>query len=231
MAPASTEAFSALQSDRGVLARSSTAERVADIMRERIIDGSLAPGSRLPEDKVGAALGVSRNTLREAFRLLVHERLAVAEFNRGVFVRRLTGADVADLYRVRRHLECAAVRHAGTAPPEALTTMRQAVDDGERAAQDGRWADVGTANMRFHQAIVGLAGSPRLDEFMRQVTAELRLAFHAMDDPRVFHEPYLTRNRELVSVIATGDGAAAEAALAAYLDHAEQQLVASTVDP
>ena len=96
--------FAALESDRGVLARSSTAERVADIMRDRITDGSLAPGSRLPEDAVGSALGVSRNTLREAFRLLVHEGLAVAEFNRGVFVRRLTAADVVDLYRVRRLL-------------------------------------------------------------------------------------------------------------------------------
>ena len=93
MTPVSTDAFTALAADRGGLARSSTAERVADIMRERITDGSLAPGSRLPEDAVGSALGVSRNTLREAFRLLVHERLAMAEFNRGVFVRRLTRDD------------------------------------------------------------------------------------------------------------------------------------------
>ena len=92
--------------------------------------------------------------------------------------------------------------------------MRQAVADGEQAAADGRWPEVGTANMRFHQAIVALAGSPRLDEFMRQVTAELRLAFHVMDNPRAFHEPYLHRNRELAALIEAGDGAAAERLLA-----------------
>ena len=150
MAPVSADAFTALAADRGGLARSSTAERVADIMRERITDGSLPPGSRLPEDAVGTALGVSRNTLREAFRLLVHERLAVAEFNRGVFVRRLTGEDIVDLYRVRRLVECAAVRRAAAADPEAVETLRAAVADGEQAAADGRWAEVGTANMRFH---------------------------------------------------------------------------------
>jgi DNA-binding GntR family transcriptional regulator len=213
MSPAAADAFTALASDRGGLARSSTAERVADIMRERITDGSLAPGSRLPEDAVGSALGVSRNTLREAFRLLVHERLAVAEFNRGVFVRRLTRDDVIDLYRVRSLVECAAVRRA--------------VADGEQAAATGRWPEVGTANMRFHQAIVALSGSPRLDEFMRQVTAELRLAFHVMENPRAFHEPYLSRNRDLAALIEAGDGVAAERQLATYLADAERELLAT----
>jgi DNA-binding GntR family transcriptional regulator len=226
MSPAA-DAFSALESQRSVLARSSTAERVADIIRERITDGSLAPGSRLPEDAVGSALGVSRNTLREAFRLLVHERLAVAEFNRGVFVRRLTNSDVVDLYRVRRLLECAAVRRAADATPEAIATMRQAVADGEQAAADGRWPEVGTANLRFHRAIVALAGSARLDEFIRQVTAELRLAFHVMANPRAFHEPYLQRNRELAALIEAGDGPAAEAVLETYFDDAERELLAT----
>ena len=72
-----------LASDRATLQRSSTAERVARILRERITDGTLHPGSRLPEDALGTALGISRNTLREAFRLLIHERLVVAELNRG----------------------------------------------------------------------------------------------------------------------------------------------------
>ncbi len=223
----SAEGLAALVSDRDVLVRSSTAERVADIIRERITDGSLAPGSRLPEDAVGTALGVSRNTLREAFRLLVHERLAVAEFNRGVFVRRLTPADVVDLYRVRRLVECAAVRQAGAATPAALAAMRRAVVDGELAAAEERWPEVGTANMRFHQAVVALAGSARLDEFMRQVAAELRLAFHVMANPRDFHEPFLRRNRELAGLIEDGDGVAAEKLLGAYLDDAERQLLAT----
>jgi DNA-binding GntR family transcriptional regulator len=228
MSPASPpDGFAALASDREVLVRSSTAERVADIIRERITDGSLAPGSRLPEDAVGTALGVSRNTLREAFRLLVHERLAVAEFNRGVFVRRLTPADVVDLYRVRRLVECAAVRQAGVAAPGAVEAMRRAVADGELAAAEQRWAEVGTANMRFHQAIVALAGSARLDEFMRQVAAELRLAFHVMANPRAFHEPFLHRNRELAALIEAGDGPAAERLLAGYLDDAERRLLQS----
>ena len=227
MTSAPSRDLAALASSRQDLTRISTAERVADLLRERITDGSLASGTRLPEDAVGTALGVSRNTLREAFRLLAHERLVAVEFNRGAYVRRLTAAEVVDLYRARRLVECAAVRQAGGASAAALAAVRRAIEDGEKAAAQDRWVDVGTANMRFHQAVVALAGSTRLDEFMRQVSAELRLAFAAMPDPRAFPEPFLRRHRALLDRIEAGDTEAAEGLLADYLSDAEQQLVAT----
>ena len=95
-----TDWLEELRGERSDLGRASTAGRVADVLRTRITEGHLSPGTRLSEEDIGAALGVSRNTLREAFRLLGHERLLVHEFNRGVFVRRLTVDDVRDLERV-----------------------------------------------------------------------------------------------------------------------------------
>jgi hypothetical protein len=64
-----------------------------------------------------------------------------------------------------------------------------------------------------------------VDELMQGILAELRLVFHVMQDPRWFHEPYLVRNGEIAALLQAGDGAAAAAALAAYLDDAERQLV------
>jgi DNA-binding GntR family transcriptional regulator len=65
---------------------------------------------------------------------------------------------------------------------------------------------LGTANIAFHQALVAIAGSPRFDELMRGLLAELRLVFHVMDDPRWFHKPYLARNQEILDVLTVGDG-------------------------
>ncbi|MFE9103086.1 GntR family transcriptional regulator [Actinomadura geliboluensis] len=206
------------------LDRSSTAARVADLLREQITDGRLVPGARLPEEDLCRAVKVSRNTMREAFRLLVQERLLVHEFNRGVFVRRVTADGLADLYRVRRILECEGVRCAPDAPPAALARLEAAVLDGERAAAAGRWPDVGTADIRFHQALAALVGSPRVDEMTRHLLAEMRLVFHEMGSPREFHEPYLARNRRLYDLIARGEAAAAERELRSYLDDAEAQL-------
>src|SRR5439155_6603741 len=119
------------------------------------------------EDTITSGLGISRNPLREAFRLLAHEKLLVHELNRGVFVRKLDTADVEDLYRVRRVIETAAVRSARALTDVEAKRLTEAVDDADNAAIEGSWQQVGTANLRFHQAIAALLGSPRVDELMR----------------------------------------------------------------
>jgi DNA-binding GntR family transcriptional regulator len=81
--------------------------------------------------------------------------------------------------------------------------------------------------MRFHQALAGRAGSPRVDETVRHLLAELRLVFHVMSAPREFHEPYLRENRRIYHLLASGDVPAAAAALGACLDTAEKQLTSA----
>ncbi|MEU7567018.1 GntR family transcriptional regulator [Streptomyces fradiae] len=213
-----------MAADRPLLGRTSTAERVADILRTRIAEGYFPPGTRLSEDAIGGALGVSRNTLREAFRLLTHERLLVHELNRGVFVRVLAVGDVADIYRTRRLVECAVLHDLGD-PPFRLDGLAAAVAEGERHARAGDWRGVSTANIHFHRELVALAGSERTDELMRGVLAELRLAFHMVDDPHTLHEPYLMRNREILDALRAGERTAAERLLAAYLDDSRTRLV------
>ncbi|MFH8626785.1 GntR family transcriptional regulator [Streptomyces vietnamensis] len=215
-----------LADDRALLGRTSTAERVADILRTRIAEGYFPPGARLSEESIGGALGVSRNTLREAFRLLTHERLLVHELNRGVFVRVLAVGDVDDIYRTRRLVECAVVRGLGQ-PPFAVAGLAAAVAEGEAAARADDWTGVSTANIHFHRELVALAGSARTDELMRGVLAELRLAFHVVDDPRALHEPYLRRNREILDALRAGERASAERLLARYLDDSRTRVAAA----
>ncbi|WP_328846723.1 GntR family transcriptional regulator [Streptomyces sp. NBC_00258] len=213
-----------LADDRALLGRTSTAERVSDILRSRIAEGFFPPGTRLSEDSIGNALGVSRNTLREAFRLLTHERLLVHQLNRGVFVRVLTVEDVEDIYRTRSLVECAVVRGIGE-PPYAVDGLAKAVADGRQASREGDWKGLGTANIHFHRELVALAGSARTDELMRSVFAELRLAFHLVDDPRRLHEPYLARNGQILQALQDGDREKAESLLGTYLDDSRKRVV------
>ncbi|NGO44827.1 GntR family transcriptional regulator [Streptomyces ureilyticus] len=213
-----------LADDRALLGRTSTAERVSDILRSRIAEGFFPPGTRLSEDSIGGALGVSRNTLREAFRLLTHERLLVHELNRGVFVRVPTVEDVEDIYRTRGLVECAVVRGLGE-PPYPVDGLARAVADGQQAMSEKDWKGLGTANIRFHRELVELAGSVRTDELMSRVFAELRLTFHLVDDPRRLHEPYLARNGQILKALQGGDRDEAEQLLATYLVDSRRRVV------
>lgn len=202
------------------LDRSSTAERVADVLRRRVTEGDLPPGTRLSEDQLATVLRVSRNTLREAFRLLGHEGLLVHRLHRGVFVTELSDEDLVDIYRVRRAVECDVVRRLGEVSgpgTDPLRELRADVAAGEAAVARGDWPAVGTANMHFHQHLVALAGSRRLDETTARLLAELRLAFQGAA-PEQVHGPYVTRNRALLDLISAGRTEAAARMLEEYLD-------------
>ncbi|MGA5820219.1 GntR family transcriptional regulator [Kitasatospora sp. NPDC094028] len=220
-----TGVFDALAADRSRLERASAAQRVAEVLREHITEGRLVPGTRLSEEALGDALAVSRNTLREAFRQLADQRLVVHELNRGVFVRVLEPADVVDIYTLRLALEMAGVRALRSAAPERLAAVRAALVRAEAAEQLGDWAAVGTADLHFHRAVAGLAGSGRIDECMARLMAELRLAFAAVRSARAFHEPFLRRNQALAGLLESGEIDDAEVELTGYLDDARAVIV------
>jgi DNA-binding GntR family transcriptional regulator len=210
---------------RSSLARTSTSQRLAAVLRGKVVVGALPPGTQLPEQQVAEVLGVSRNTLREAFQVLIAERLLVHEPNRGVFVRRLHQADVADIYRARRLVECGAL--SGPPLPTAVDQMREAVQQGHAAARRRSWTEVGTADLRFHTAVTALAASERLDAMVRGLFAELRLAFQLVPSARHLHEPFVARNAEILDLVEQRKPAQASRAMRRYLDDAERQIVAA----
>lgn len=207
----------------------STAERVVDVLRGYLIEGRIVPGTRLSEEAFAAAMSVSRNTLREAFRILAHEKLLVHEMNRGVFVRELTVDDVKSIYQFRKILETSALAQTETHTSLQKNRIRLAVTEGLVAAEAEDWRGLGTANMHFHRAIAGLAQNSRVDGVMSQLLAEQRLAFHVMTPLRDFHDPYLTDNQKLCQLIETGEIEQAVKHLSAYLDRACAQMVAAFV--
>ena len=210
-----------------VAAMPTVAERAADVIRGGIFEGRFHPGTALPESALAKALGVSRNTVREAFRTLMGEHLLTYEPHRGVAVRSLTADDVRDIYRLRRMHEVAAIdllRGGAIVDPARLRASAAA---GRTAADRGDWSAAGTGNLQFHAEIVALHGSPRLDEFFRRLMTEMRLGFLALPDLAAFHAPYVERNGALCDDILAGRFAAARRALVSYLDGAMAEVVAA----
>ena len=202
------------------------AERVAELIRERIFRGEFAPGSALPEASLASALRVSRTTVRDAYRMLTHEHLLVHEPRRGVTVRALTTADVRDIYALRRLLELPVIDHLERGGRFDPGPLQASVTAGKTAAHEGRFRDVGTENLTFHAHLVAVMGSPRTDQFFRRLMTELRLGFLAVgsDD---FHVPYVKRNGEILELLIKGRYAQARAELASYLRDAERQVLAA----
>ena len=204
--------------------RTSTAERVADVLRDLITQGDLPAGTPLREQQLVSSLDVSRNTLREAFRLLGRERLVDYTLHRGVAVREVDESDVHDIYRTREPLELMAVEYSAQAPREAVEALLELVEAAEHAVADEDWKEVATLNIVFHQRLVELIGSERINNFFRVIDAELRLAFAKVEHAPDFFRPFVPRNRAITELLLVGDRKAAAAELRAYLAEAERMI-------
>jgi DNA-binding GntR family transcriptional regulator len=184
--------------------------QVADHLRERILDGTLASGERIVEAELAAELGVSRHTLRSALQTLTHEGLLVQDQFRSTHVAKPTARDVYEIYTLRNALEAMACRLAAErAPASGTTGVDAAVERMRAAAEAGDREAVKAADFDFHVAVVELAGHARLREHYRMLHAQTRLflSLTAADYP--LHE-IAVLHAELAEAIRAGDTARAE---------------------
>jgi DNA-binding GntR family transcriptional regulator len=213
--------FTVALTDGVRLRRTTTAQQLADQLSERILSGAAAPGHRLRESAIATELGVARNTVREAVRLLELAGLVHYEVNRGAVVVNPTPETLHELYASRAVLELAGVRAATAA---GLGPVEAAYD---RLAQVAHTADatrIVPADLGFHAAIVGLLGNARIDSFYGQLARELHfylmfLMTHddAFTDPAVI----LTDHRTILEALQVGATDVAAAETIAHLDRNE----------
>ena len=202
--------------------RASTAEAVAEVLRAQIAEGRLRPGTQLREEHIAGAMEVSRNTVRESFRLLGHARLVEHALHRGVFVRTVGPDEIRAMYRTRRIVEPLGLVRVDA---HGVTALHEIVQRAESAVSQGDWSAVGTADIDFHRQVVAGCDSVHLAAMFEGLLAELRLAFLRLPDARALHEPFLQRNRRLLVLLEAVDLEAAVAELDDYLVTAEANLL------
>ncbi|WPF66822.1 MULTISPECIES: GntR family transcriptional regulator [unclassified Corynebacterium] len=183
------------------------AAQAASGLRRAISAGRYRPGDQLREIEMTQKLGISRNTLREAFTMLAAEGLVVREPNRGVFIASPTSADVRALYAARMIIEPAALRWGDRVSVDDLDA---AVAEAEAAYRRHDLPLVAEANQRFHQEIVAGSGACLLTETMQQILAQMRLVFLSAErlEPD-FHAQFIANNRAVVTALRGGDHASA----------------------
>lgn len=212
---------------------------------EDIASGFYQPGDQLIEQECAQDYQVSRNTLREAFRILQRQQLLVHQPHKGVFLRSFDSEATAELYAYRRFVQLAAVDAFAYASEDkqqqCIGTMISACDAAYTAQAEGDWRAVGTRNSEVHLALVDVAGIPKLSEDMRIIMVQSRLAFLSAahrGDLATTHGPFIDGNRELANVLTAVQQAAntseeardaarrqARAFLHDYLDRAERTVI------
>jgi DNA-binding GntR family transcriptional regulator len=197
----------------------STAQQVADGLANLILKGEMAPGERLSEAGIARSLGLSRNTVREAVRLLEKSGLVRYHFNRGLAVWDPTDEDVVDVFKARSYFERMAA--ASVTPATDLSAVHAAHRTYRDALASRDAQTIVEKDLAIHQALVGLLESERIDKFYGELINELRyllvilsLEKHEYEDTEALD----AEHQRLVDGFESRDPALAEAAVTALLD-------------
>jgi DNA-binding GntR family transcriptional regulator len=190
-------------------------------IREGIITGRFPAGSRLTEQEVVAAAGVSRTPVREALRRLHGEGLLEFTPNQGAVVSDWSEADTDEIFELRSMLESYGARRAARrVTAEQLAELRQLAQEQYREAVErrGNYLErIGELNSRFHRRLQEAAGSARLDRALASlIEAPLIMKTFLKYTPDDLQRS-AAHHLELVQALAAGDADWAASVMASHV--------------
>ncbi|MFZ0560290.1 MAG: GntR family transcriptional regulator [Terriglobales bacterium] len=210
--------------NRSEINRVSVADQVATLLRQRILDGELRPGTQLQEVPLASSLGVSRNTMREAIRVLSLEGLLRRSLHRGASVSQLSLRDVHEMYQLRRMIELPAVLAARDSDPDLLQELRGAVEQYELAVRDRSWSRAVSHDLHFHSLLVRFHGNKRLNLFYKNILGELRVGMVLVDRSHDNPGALIPVHRKMYQLLISGKLKQCAALLGQHLDDSESRL-------
>jgi len=159
--------------------RTLTGARSAQIygsLLEAILDHRLSPGTRLPEDDIGALFGVSRTIVRAALQTLAHERVVTIQPNRGAQVAHPSVEEARQVFEARSLLEPRiAALAAERATVRNVARLRSHHRSEETAIRQGDQRRAIALSARFHNMLAEIAGQSILEGFLRELTSRSSL--------------------------------------------------------
>ena len=144
-------------------------EEVAELLRQRIFQRELEPGSWIDELKLAEEYGISRTPLREALKVLAAEGLVTMKVRRGAYVTEVSEKDLADVYHLLALLESDAAGVVALQASDGELAELQTLHEALEAAVDERDRFF-ALNEQFHMRLLELARN----RWREQMVADLR---------------------------------------------------------
>jgi DNA-binding GntR family transcriptional regulator len=152
-------------------------EEVAELLRQRIFAGELAPGSWIDELRIAEEYGISRTPLREALKVLAAEGLITMKVRRGAYVTEVNDKDQQDVYHLLALLESDAAGVVAEVATEAQMAELQQLHQQLKAARHNtdQFFEI---NEQFHMRLLEIANNRWRDQMVADLRKVMKLNRH-----------------------------------------------------
>jgi DNA-binding GntR family transcriptional regulator len=190
-------------------------------IKDAILSRQLDPSEPLVEEKIAAALTISRTPVREALAILEHEQLIAPRGGRGLYVRELTREEFVALFVANEVVEPTLARRAAMrAAPEQIGAMREAVARAQASAAERDSAAFLSASRAFHRLVGEASGNGPLTAFV--LSNEERADMYLLSANKVVDAASMeASNREHAAILGAISQRDPEAAARLAIYHAQ----------
>jgi DNA-binding GntR family transcriptional regulator len=188
-------------------------EEVAELLRQRIFNRELEPGSWIDELKIAQHFGISRTPLREALKVLAAEGLVTMKVRRGAYVTEVSESDLADVYHLLALLEsdaaAAVACNASEAELQELLTLHGQLEASAEPAQQDR-EKFFAVNEQFHMRLLEIARNRWRNQMVADLRKVMKLNRHnsLLKTGRI--EESLEEHRALMQALMSRDASACQ---------------------
>ncbi|CAN5581614.1 GntR family transcriptional regulator [soil metagenome] len=215
---ATTGVAGAAMDDAEFAGRRSLTQRVYATVRERIILGQYPQGSRLPEQRIGEELDVSRVPLREAVPLLERDGFVHSFPRRSAVVNRWDATVIDELFDARLSFEVVAARYAARQVGRggSMTALDDALQNAHRVVADGDAYAIAQCSTAFHEAVVAITENRLMIRLMASISGRITWLFYlssGLPADEAFHDHVSLRD-----AIASGNERVAEAVAYSHIE-------------
>ncbi|MEH3142264.1 MAG: GntR family transcriptional regulator [Mycobacterium kyogaense] len=203
----------------------STADRVYEAVRERLVMLDIRPGEPINDDRLGAELGVGRTPVRDALKRLERDRLVVAYPRRGTFATAVDMTDLADISEIRNHLEpLAAARAARVATAESRRRLAELADGIRQIGDSDDPREVLRHDVRVHREIYRAAQNPHLEAVLVSLDAHATRIWCLFLDRLPDVVTHVREHIALLDAIVAGDSETASSLTLSHVTGFEQAI-------
>lgn len=200
-------------------------DQAYEVIRDAILDRTLGPGDRLSVPEIARQLDISRSPVREAIARIEYEGLAKSVSHRGAVVIEIGLEELIEIYDLRGVLEGLAARLATrSSSPGWVETLEQNWSAHRDAVENGDVEKHMELDAAFHRLIREVSGNRRLNESLRRLQGQIRVAMNTTVARRGGMHAALAEHRALIDAIRTGDPEQAESVAREHITRLRESL-------
>ena len=222
----------ALPADEGMAGSgSSRDEAIYRNLYAAIVENHLEPGTKLPEDTLGEAFGVSRTSIRKVLQRLAYERLVDVRLNRGATVAQPTVKDARDIFVARRIVECGVMPQVvARMTPHGLEALRDMVRREHEAEARGDRREAIYLSGAFHVELARVAENEAITDFLASLVSRSSLVIATYGAPLAGSCRH-SEHDDVLELIASADVDGAREWMERHLTDVERSVVLDEEQP